>query len=321
MKLQKSTPSYLLPLSYGVIKNNFSGDKVMLIDMHTHLWPSEKTPDYLRDYFKNQEKENKCCQLTYEGLLNSMDRAGIEKAVVLALSFSPDWANEELGDINKYVIQQTKKTEGRLIPFCTINPFERNSVDYLRKMIEIDGFFGLKLHCNIQQFYPNDDRLYPIYTLMQQYNKPILFHSGGIGIRPIKDRFGQPIHFDDVACDFPELPMILGHAGRIWYHETAMLLRKHKNVFADISTNFGRTEKFRNYPMEQLLHQVKGWTGTVDKLLFGSDYPFYSQSGTVEALEEMLQTRSDHELVAATDIKNIFTANSQVFCKQYNLIK
>lgn len=291
-----------------------------MIDIHTHLWPLEKTPKYLKSYFYGRDKKSDGYELTCEGILESMDKAEIEKSVVSAISFTPDSTNEELSVMNEYVMDQCNKSGGRLISFCTLNPFEQNAVTRLCKLIEEDRFCGLKLHCNMQEFYPNDRRIYPIYNLMEKYQKPILFHSGGIGVKPNKDRFGQPVYFDDVACDFPDLPIILGHAGRIWYNETAMLLRKHKNVYADISTNFGRMEQYKNMPMEQLFKTVKVWAGSSKHLIFGSDYPFYGQSETVAALSLMKTKRSSQEIVTADEIDDVLKQNAMIFCEKYKLV-
>lgn len=291
-----------------------------MIDIHTHLWPAEKTPSYLENYFGNRNKDSSEYKLSCEGILKSMDEAEIEKSVVSAISFLPEWTNKDIMVINNYVLKQCSLSGGRLIPFCTINPLERDSENVLRSLIEDYGFKGLKLHCNMQEFYPNDKNIYPIYKIMEKYQKPILFHSGGIGVNPIKDKFGQPIYFDDVACDFPNLPIILGHAGRIWYNETAMLMRKHKNIYADISTNIGRAKQYKEIPLQKLLNIIKVWGGSTQNLLFGSDYPFYDQNETVKTLHLLLSEKLESMLFTLDEVYNVLNQNVEAFCKTYKLL-
>jgi len=283
----------------------------LIIDIHAHLWDPDKTPVNLQKYFsKRNINQDGTSIFTAEGLLQSMTQAGIDHTVVSALPFSPEWDNEIIKPVNDYVIDQVKKSGGKLTGFCTVDAFGgESSVYLLRECIEVKGFKGLKLHCNIQQFYPNDRRLYPIYEIMQNYKMPVLFHSGGIGIIPYKDRFGHPSYVDDVACDFPELPIILGHAGRIWYEDIAMLLRKHPNVYADISTNFGRTPEEKNKPMQQLIDTVKMWAGSTSHLLFGSDYPFYGQDQTLKNIREL-----------SDEFMKDIAENTELFCKKYGLV-
>ncbi len=92
---------------------------------------------------------------------------------------------------------------------------------------------------------------------MQKYGLPVLFHTGSLGVIPYRDCFSNPSYIDEVSCDFPEFIIIVGHSGKIYFRETAMLLRKHKNVYADISTNIGRDPLFGHHPMAWLLYKFK----------------------------------------------------------------
>ena len=286
----------------------------MVIDIHSHLWPMDRNPEAMRQYFQNR---NSRFAFDADGLLASMEAAGIDLTVVSALAFGPELTNRDIRGLNQYVADAVRHSQGKLQGFCTLNPFEEGSVDFLRSCIEDEGFVGLKLHCNMQRFYPNDERLDPVYRQMQEYGKPILFHSGGIGVRPYGDSYGRPVYMDETALKFPELKIILGHAGRIWYEETAMLLRKHPNIYADISTNFGKTGETLNWPMQQLLQTVKGWAGSKGHLLFGSDFPFYEQTATRENLEALADQLPDGGLVKPAEVRQIITTNTEAFFHKF----
>ena len=294
----------------------------MCIDVHTHLWPVSETTDELKAYFEKRKIKEIASIFTSEGLLKLMEESGITRSIVSTTALRSHMNNEELSQHNKYVITEVKKAKGKLAGFCTIDPMVKDeSIHTLKHCIEELGFQGLKLHPVIQQFYPNDRRLHPIYETMQNYRMPILFHSGGIGIVPFKDSYGQPRLLDDVACDFPELPIIIGHGGRIWYNETAMLLRKHPHVYTDISTNFGRSAAHKSAPLEWMLYKIKVWAGDLKKVLFGSDYPFYYQKESLEALgsaRELLNTKYE-DFMTAEDVKGITEENPKRFCKMYNI--
>ena len=277
-----------------------------MIDYHAHLWPEKAAPEGIRaDLFRRKGKSS----FTEDDLLGSMEQNGIDQTVISALVFHKNMKNSEIKALNDHVRRAKNASLGKLKAFCTINPFEEGAEDFLRNCMEEQGFDGLKLHCNMQEFYPDDIRLEPIYRRMEQYGKPILFHSGGIGILPYRDEFGRPIRFDAAASEHPGLTIILGHAGRIWYEETAMLLRKHKNVYADISTNFGKNAETEVYPMIQLLNTVKGWAGTTGHLLFGSDFPFYDQGKTKKLMERAAAAIGGNDICTAEDIQNILMNN------------
>jgi predicted TIM-barrel fold metal-dependent hydrolase len=206
-----------------------------------------------------------------------------------------------------------QKSPDRLLGFCTVDPLGGNkSRELLRNNIEKNGFIGLKLHPSIQSFYPNDKKIYPLYEIMQEYGLPILFHTGSIGIKPFKDKYSNPVHLDDVACDFPGLKIIMGHAGKIWHEEAAMLLRKHEKIFADISGNIGRDNKSRSETLKNFLFLAKSYAGALDRVLFGTDYPLFFQDETIEVLEEArdLLNKADPGFISDDDIKNIKYRNA-----------
>ena len=177
----------------------------------------------------------------------------------------------------------------------------------------------MKIHPSIQAFHPNEKQVYPLYAFAQKHKLPVLVHTGGISVLPFRDGFAFPHFLDDVGCDFPELFIILGHGGRIYYDQTAMMMRKHKNMYADISTNFGRSARYASVPLEWLLQKVKVWAGSLDKVLFGSDFPFYLQDETLSALRkaQTALNRQDDDFVSDEDMNNILYGNFQRCCDQF----
>jgi predicted TIM-barrel fold metal-dependent hydrolase len=283
-----------------------------MIDVHTHLWPASKTSGELLTYFEKRKMADRLSHFfSSDGLLELMDKNRISRSIVAAIPLHAGMSNEDLVPFNDHVRRETQKSGGRLVGLCTVDPLGGGeSVKTLRAYIEDEGFRGLKLHPCIQEFFPNDERVYPIYKTMQDYGLPVLMHTGGLGIPPFRDAFGRPGLLDDVACRHPDLAILMGHAGRIWYDETAMLLRKHSSMYADISTNMGRAENRISGPLEWLLTRVKIWAGSFDRILFGSDYPFYFQDETLSALrgaQKALDRRNggfmtDGDITAITEV-------------------
>jgi predicted TIM-barrel fold metal-dependent hydrolase len=289
----------------------------MRIDIHTHLWPEDRTTDVLKEYFAARGMD-RALTLSAEGLLSSMDEAGVELSVVSALGREPGETNEDLAAANEHVAKEVARSDGKLVGFCTVDPFGgKQSADALVRYIDSYGFKGLKLHQNMQAFYPNDPKLYPVYEVLQERRLPVLYHTGGIGIRPLMDKYSNVSYIDDVACLFPDMPIVLGHAGRGMYDEVALLLRKHKNVYADISANFSKLEGYEYIALQEMIQRVKIWTGGVARLLFGSDYPFYGQQQTIDLLERCDEGET---LVNELDIPTIASGNASAFMEKYGLL-
>jgi uncharacterized protein len=69
---------------------------------------------------------------------------------------------------------------------------------------------------------------------------------------------------DDVAVDFPKLKILLAHGGRpLWMQTAFFLVRRHANVYLDIS----------GIPPKTLLKYFPRLEEIAQKTLFGTDWP------------------------------------------------
>lgn len=287
----------------------------MIIDIHTHIWPKGFTTDNLIKYFKSRGLwDESLTVITAEGLLREMDKSSISISIISSVAIQQGMTNQDLDEVNIYVSREIKKHPDRLAGFCTVDPFGGSkSIEILKKGIEDLGFIGLKLHPPFQEFYPYDKRCFLIYEKMQEYKMPVLFHCGSVGVLPFKDDFAKPSHIDEVACNFPDLPIIIGHSGKIWFDDTVMLMRKHKNIYADISTNLGRNEEFKFMPLAWLLSRIKIWAGSFDRVFFGTDYPMYLPEETIKGLIDAKNylNKENRDFVTDEDINKITFLNAQ----------
>jgi len=107
-------------------------------------------------------------------------------------------------------------------------------------------------------------QLAEIYRECEERQVPVMFHTGTSVFPRARNVFADPMPIDDVANDFPRLPIILAHAGRPLYGETAFFLaRRHPNVRLDIS----------GIPPKALLRYVPRVAELADKILWGTDWP------------------------------------------------
>ena len=287
----------------------------MKADIHTHLWPADRTIPSLVKSFAAIGAETEYV-MSPEGLLESL--GDIDMAVIATLSPGGRASNTELESYHEYTAEQVKKYPDRFMAFCSADPHDpEGSLPYIEDYIERRGFVGLKLHPNVQEFYANDPGMFPIYERMQEYGLPVMFHTGGIGVMPFCDKFGRCEYLDEVACRFPDMAIIMGHAGRGNYTETASILRKHPNVYADISANSARMPGQEHGILAELVKTVKLWSGSVDKLLFGSDYPYYFPNKTVELLKRL--GTSAPESISEEDVYKILEVNAGKFIEKHVL--
>ncbi len=142
-----------------------------------------------------------------------------------------------------------------------------------RRLIADGHIRGLKLHPPLQQFAPNDRIAYPLYEVFAAARLPVLFHTGHSGIGTgmpggggVRLKYGHPMLIDDVAVDFPELPIILAHPSFPWQDEAISVCLHKPTVYIDLS---GWLPKYFSPTLVQYANTL-----LKSKVLFGTDYPF-----------------------------------------------
>jgi predicted TIM-barrel fold metal-dependent hydrolase len=257
-------------------------------DVHLHLGTADTASPYFLELVRDRFAPGEVARLlSVEGALQEMDRGGIERAFILPMAFDAP----RIDGGNRVLADACRAHPDRFLGFGTLDVHDiRRAGDALDRL-RSDGLVGLKLHPAFQQFDPADRRVFPIYERAQALGMPILMHTG-VSTRYFSDRLCRPMSMDDALCEFPDLVVILAHGGRLWYEEAAMILRKHRNAYVDISANAAKDGSA--FLLRRLLHVVQSWTGDLSRVLFGTDYPTYTQSGT-KALLEACRTESPIE--------------------------
>lgn len=286
----------------------------MIIDAHVHIPFREDLTE--QEVMFMRKKSIDVSSLTGEPnqLLGRLDSVGIDRAVVFPLAMpSPSKTETEIARLNERTAAFVSAAPERLIGFAVLNPHEvRGSLEMLRYAIEDLKLKGVKLHPTLQSFYPNDCKLFEIYEYACEKKIPILFHTGA-SLPSHTDHFSRPIFVDEVAARYPKLRIILAHIGRPWYLEAAMLMRKHTNVYADISANVGRSGGAAL--LEIVLLTVKIYSGAMDRILFGSDFPVYQPGEMLslfaQASEGIFADVLKLPKLTETEIKGILGENAK----------
>jgi predicted TIM-barrel fold metal-dependent hydrolase len=160
------------------------------------------------------------------------------------------------------------------IAFASIDPHRgAEGVAEARSLIASGSIRGLKLHPPVQQFHPNDRVAYPLYEVFAEARLPVLFHTGHSGIGTgmpggggIRLKYGHPMPIDDVAVDFPGMPIIMAHPSFPWQDEAISVCLHKPTVYIDLS---GWSPKYFPPTLIQYAN-----TMLKHKVLFGSDYPW-----------------------------------------------
>ena len=266
----------------------------MIIDAHVHIWNEDFCPAAFWDGLaermasvrrKKGEKENITVKDVRKNLfpaywdpdgsnlISEMDGAGIDLSVLLPSDVGYNLGEQptSIWDQNKKIAEIARNHPERCVAFVGVDPRRENAVRLLETGVKEWGCRGLKINPSAG-FYPNDRICYPLYQKAMDLNVPILAHTGGI-IPPLRSKYVQPIHFDDVAVDFPGLKIICAHMGHGWWQELNQLAEKHLNVFTDCSGWQVSASTYRDYFAAVLRHTLN--LAGNDRVLFGTDSPAY----------------------------------------------
>jgi predicted TIM-barrel fold metal-dependent hydrolase len=192
--------------------------------------------------------------MTPAGVLRVLDASGVDRAVVLSA-----------GDEQNDRVLAFGRATPRLLPVVSLDPTRPGDhPGRLAAWLDRDGARGLKLYPTYHHFSPDDPALHPLYAVLAARRRPVIFHTGSSVFRHSRLRFGVPLLADDVAVAFPDLPVVLAHAGRpLWYDQAFELARLHPNVHLDLS----------GLPPRHLLTYLPRLDRIPDQVLFGTDWP------------------------------------------------
>jgi predicted TIM-barrel fold metal-dependent hydrolase len=160
-----------------------------------------------------------------------------------------------------------------VMAFASVDPTKgAEAVSEAKRLIAAGGIRGFKLHPPLQCFHANDKIAYPFYEVIAEAKLPVIFHTGHSGIGTgmpggggVRLKYGNPMDMDDVAVDFPDMPIILAHPSFPWQDEAISVCLHKPQVYIDLS---GWSPKYFSPVLIQYANTL-----LKRKMLFGSDYP------------------------------------------------
>ena len=259
---------------------------LVAIDIHTHAWKSAlqvddaptESQEAMGRYFHYQPQHSTVTEMAEY----------YRKLKMAFVVFTVDNAREARMKItNEEIAELAHKNSDVAIPFASIDPHRgAEGVRLAKKLINEYGVKGFKFHPSVQEFFPNDRMAYPLYETIAEAKLPALFHTGQTGVGAgqrggagIRLKYSHPMLLDDVAADFPDMPIILAHPSFPWQEEALSVATHKPQVYIDLS---GWSPKY--FP--PILVQYAN-TLLKDKILFGSDYPVITPERWMEEFEKL----------------------------------
>jgi len=265
----------------------------LITDCHIHIEPLELFKPQALELIKHK-RENWDDIVEYcrspKAFLKYLDRCGVDRAVLINYV-----APEVIGftsAVNQFVADYTKHDPKRLLSCGSLHPRHTTNIMADVEHILRLGLRMIKIHPPHQLLYPNDylhgvKELEIIYRAAEANGIPVMFHTGTSIFPGARNKYGDPIYLDDVAVDFPKLNIIMAHGGRpLWMDTAFFLLRRHPNVYFDIS----------GIPPKALLKYFPRLSEIAHKTLFGTDWPSPGVVDVRRNLDEFKSLPMTHEM-------------------------
>ena len=305
----------------------------MIIDIHTHIFGKGWLP---REFFygiarfityefaksgvvqSNEEVGDGLIDASddprAESLLEEMEEAGIDRSILLPvdLEFAFPGQAVPMQEVNRLHAELARQHPQRFIAFAGIDPRRGNAVELFTQCVQDWGMQGLKLHPTAG-FYPNQKEVYPLLEKACAWKIPVLIHSGSMMV-PLRSKYSQVIHLDDLGADFPDLPVIAAHCGGIFgYQQMISVMTTKLNILVDISA--WQLLAIKNYPYFcRALRDVMDFAGC-ERILFGSDSPsfrsFMSNPDWVQTIKDLPRNAPDGISFKEEEIAAVLGGNAQ----------
>jgi len=279
--------------------NHIDAQKLVAFDVHVHLEQPGGDTDADRkaaEYFKGGGPRDGDAMADY---YRSRNMAFIVFTVDETLSGMKRYTNDE-------VVAYAQKHADVAIPFASINPKRgKEGIAEARRLIAAGQIRGLKLHPPIMEFFPNDRVAYPLYEVFAEAKLPVLFHTGhsgiGTGMRGgggIRLKYGHPMPIDDVAVDFPDMPIVMAHPSFPWQDEAISVCLHKPQVYIDLS---GWSPKYFSPNLIQYANTL-----LKNKVLFGSDYPLLTPDRWMADFEKIAIRDEVRPLIMKENARRLF---------------
>lgn len=240
----------------------------MILDIHTHCYP-----DHLASVAMRNWKGHGDVTLpdgTLSALIQDLDTAGIQNAVVLHVAHKPASAH----DVNTFARAVQQTSNGRLRSFGSIHPDAPDAMEELWRIKEL-GLHGIKLHPIFQKFDPTNSRYFPLYHEIGHLGLPVLFHCGK---HPGYNFSLLPNQMEAILPHLKGAPVIGAHLCGLCAAPDQLSLLAELPIYLDL----GYCARYFDLPtLSTVLHVLNP-----ERILFGSDTPWDTAAFELSALEK-----------------------------------
>jgi uncharacterized protein len=245
----------------------------MLIDCHVHL------NDYHAEGVVRPTADH------VQGLFDAMAKNGVDHAVVLT-SYKVDLGRPSVEEVLDLLASDPRTT---VVEGLRWRGDARTDLFEMEQRIRSGRVKGIKLYPGYDKYAINDPSLESVFRIAAKYDVPVMIHCGDTYSKQAKVRQAHPLLVDDIAVDFQDVKFVICHLGNPWFQDTAEVLYKNDNVFADISgLTLGDFDyEFERYMLTRVKDMIMYMGDPGRQLMYGSDWPLVTMGPYVKFMKNL----------------------------------
>jgi Predicted metal-dependent hydrolase of the TIM-barrel fold len=264
----------------------------VIIDVHTHFWlPEHQGLPWSNDVGRVSRSlaADDMHSVDAESYLAGMSE--VSRSVVFGLQAHAAGIHVP----NDAVADFVRQLAGRAVGFMSVDPLSHDAIHEIDRCVGELDMRGIKLGPLYQGTSPLEPRVMRVFARAEQLGLPVMIHQGAVFSTAGRLQNASPLLLDDVALTYPNLKLIVAHMGHPWVNETAIVMRRHRNIFADTSAIASRPTIMAN-----ALIAAKEY-GVLDRVLFGSDSPMVTAESTISRLRAIVRRTQEIAYTPITD--------------------
>ena len=192
-----------------------------ITDVHIHIQPWRQLKPQVHEAMRKGKEDHWDFLISImddpRALLEVMDRSGVWR-VGLVNYPSPDIMGFD-DTTNTFAAKYAQAAPERLLPYGGVHArFTKDPAGDVDRLVDL-GIRLLKIHPPHQNFPANAytdglEALGKIYRRCEERGLPVMVHTGTSIFPGARSKWGNPLELDDIAIDFPNLPLVMAHGGR-----------------------------------------------------------------------------------------------------------
>lgn len=259
----------------------------MIVDCHTHIWASsEQLGANADEYIRRQCGRDNVAA-------GGPEHARAASCVDRSLVFGSRSVDLGASVPNDYIAEYVARRSEKMIGVAAVDPSDETAPDEAQRCLDRSEFRGLTISPATQNIHPSDSRAMVIYELARSRGVPVFFCQSTHFPAQGRMEYARPSLLDEIAREYPDLVIVISSMGHPWIEEGIALIGKHARVFGDIAGLVHRP--WQAYNALVLAHQFN----VMDKVLFGSDFPYYTAAEAIKSIYRM------NELTQGTNLPSV----------------